>query len=94
MLYRIEIGPRPDLADIQGQSTARAIKSALGVEVKAVWQLKIFTVDGLEEGEVRRLVDEGIWHDPILQVASITPLPLRTPKPDWFVEVGHRSPCA
>ena len=90
MLYRIEIGPRPDLADIQGQSTARAIKSALGVEVKAVWQLKIFTVDGLEEGEVRRLVDEGIWHDPILQVASITPLPLRTPKPDWFVEVGFR----
>ncbi len=60
MLYRIEIGPRPDLADIQGQSTARAIKSALGVEMEAVWQLKIFTVDGLEEGEVRRLVDEGI----------------------------------
>ncbi len=90
MLYRIEIGPRPDLDDIQGKATAKSLHSALGIEVGAVWQLKIFTVDGLDESEVRRLVDEGIWHDPILQVASLKQLPLRTPEPDWFVEVGFR----
>ncbi len=90
MLYRIEIGPRPDLDDIQGKATARALKSSLGIEVEAVWQLKIFTVDGLNEDEVRRLVDEGIWHDPILQVADTKPLPLRSPAPDWFAEVGFR----
>ncbi len=90
MLYRIEIGPRPDLDDIQGKATARSLKSALGIEVEAVWQLKIFTVDGLNEDEIHRLVDEGIWHDPILQVADIKPLPLRSPAPDWFAEVGFR----
>ncbi|MDO5537166.1 MAG: AIR synthase-related protein, partial [Desulfovibrionaceae bacterium] len=90
MLYRIEIGPRPDLDDIHGRATARALKSSLGIHVDAVWQLKIFTVDGLEADEVRRLVDEGIWHDPILQQASVTPLPVREPRPSWFVEVGFR----
>ena len=90
MLYRIEIGPRQDLDDIQGRSTARALLSSLGIQVDAVWQLKIFTVDGLSADEVRRLVDEAIWHDPILQTASITPLPVRTPAPSWFVEVGFR----
>lgn len=90
MLYRIEIGPRPDLDDIHGRATAKSLESSLGIHVDAVWQLKIFTVDGLEEAEVRRLVDEGIWHDPILQQAAITPLPVRTPAPAWFVEVGFR----
>ncbi len=90
MLYRIEIGPRPDLDDIQGRSTARALENSLGIRTACVRQLKIFTVDGLEPEEVRRLVDEGIWHDPILQQASLSPLPLRDPAPDWFVEVGFR----
>ena len=41
MLYRIEIGPRQDLDDIQGRSTARALLSSLGIQVDAVWQLKM-----------------------------------------------------
>ncbi len=90
MLHRIEIGPRPDLDDIQGRATARALESSLNIHLEAVWQLKIFTVDGLEEDAVRRLVDEGIWHDPILQQASMAPLPTRQPTPAWFVEVGFR----
>ncbi len=90
MLYRIEIGPRPDLDDIHGRAAAKALASSLGIHVDAVWQLKIFTVDGLEADEVRRLVDEGVWHDPILQQASMTPLAPRQPAPQWFVEVGFR----
>ena len=90
MLYRIEIASRPDLDDVQGKGAARAMKNFLGLDAGEVRQLKIFTVDGLEEAEVARLVDEAIWHDPILQTASLKPLPDLEPRPDWYLEVGFR----
>lgn len=90
MLYRIETGPREGLDDAQGRSTAKDLADSLGIRVTAVRQNKVFTVDGLGEDEAKRLVAEAIWHDPILQEASLSPLPLRDPEPDWFVEVGFR----
>ncbi|MCR5168988.1 MAG: phosphoribosylformylglycinamidine synthase [Desulfovibrio sp.] len=90
MLYRIEAGPRQGLGDSQGRSTAQDIESSLGLHVDAVRQLKVFTADGLDKAQAERLVKEAIWHDPILQEASLEPLPLREPKPAWFIEVGFR----
>ena len=90
MLYRVETGLHAGLDDTQGRKTAQHLRKALGLSVAQVRQIKVFTVDGLGEAQVRRLLDEGVWHDPILQRASLEPLPLLTPEPDWFVEVGFR----
>ena len=89
MLYRVETGPRAGLDDTQGRKTAQHLRKALNLSVSGVRQIKVFTVDGLEAAQVARLLDESIWHDPILQEASLEPLPLLD-SADWFVEVGFR----
>lgn len=91
MLYRIEAGLHPHLDDAAGRSTALTMLKALHVQADAVRQIKVFTVDGLEESEARRLVDDAIWHDPVLQRASLgTPLPQEPFVADWILEVGYR----
>ena len=90
MLYRVETGLHPALTDTQGRKTLLHVLKALRMELAGIRQIKVYTVDGLSDAQVRRLVDEGIWHDPILQDASLTPLPVCDPLPDWFVEVGFR----
>lgn len=90
MLYRVETGLHSGLDDTQGRKTARSLLSALGLSTAGIRQVKVFTVEGANAAQVRRLLDEGVWHDPILQTASLEPLPLADPAPDWFVEVGFR----
>ncbi|MBO4300779.1 MAG: phosphoribosylformylglycinamidine synthase [Desulfovibrio sp.] len=90
MLYRVETGPRAGLDDTLGRKTARNLRDALQLCVAGVRRIKVFTVDGLSEVQVRRLLDEGVWHDPILQEADLEPLPLGDSDADWFVEVGYR----
>lgn len=90
MLYRIETGPKLGLDDAEGRSTALYLERSLGLPVLSVRQLKVFTVDGLTRLQAERLVKEAIWHDPILQEASLEPLPLREETPAWFIEVGFR----
>jgi phosphoribosylformylglycinamidine synthase len=90
MLYRVETGPRAELDDALGRKTALHLQNALGVRTAEVRRLKIYTTDGLDEAQVRRLLDECVLHDPILQRAALGPLPLLDPAPDWFVEIGFR----
>lgn len=91
MLYRIEAGLHPHLDDAVGRSTALTMLKALHVQAEAVRQIKVFTVDGLDEAEVRRLVNDAIWHDPVLQRASFgMPLPQEPFEADWILEVGYR----
>ena len=89
MLYRVETGPRAGVEDTQGRRTAKNLREAQGLPVAAVRRINVFTVDGLSESQVRRLLDEGIWHDPILQEADMCALPLAEDA-DWIVEVGYR----
>jgi len=92
MLYRVEAGLHGWLDDTQGRKTAQHLHKALGLKVAAVRQVKVFTVDGLTQAQVESLLDGGVWHDPIMQQASLQPLPLpqEVSRPDWFVEVGFR----
>ncbi len=91
MLYRIEVGLHAHIDDTVGKKTAAHIAKALNIVLDAVHQVKVFTVDGLSLDEVQRLVQEAIWHDPVMQVASLEPLPLNASKPEDFVlEVGFR----
>lgn len=94
MLYRVEAGLHAWLEDTQGRKTAQHLHKALGLKVSQVRQIKVFTVDGLGQAQVDSLLEGGVWHDPIMQQASLQPLPLPAtgegPQPDWFVEVGFR----
>ena len=71
MLYRVETGLHANITDTQGRKTALHLLKALQIPVAAIRQIKVYTVDGLDAAQVNRLVDEGIWHDPILQQASL-----------------------
>lgn len=90
MLYRLEAGPRPGLEDVQGRKVAERVRAALGIAVGSIRLVKVFTADGLDEAQARRLLDDAVWHDPILQRAALGTLPPLAPLPDWYVEVGFR----
>ena len=52
MLYRIEAGLFPHLDDTIGRKTAASIREALGIPVKSVRTIKVFTLEGLDaQGE-------------------------------------------
>ncbi len=91
MLYRIEVGLHAHIEDTVGKKTAAHIAKALNIALGAVHQVKVFTVDGLSLDEVNRLVSEAIWHDPVMQKASLEPLPLHADSSeDFILEVGFR----
>lgn len=91
MLYRIEAGLHPHLDDTVGRKTATHIAKALNISVGHIRQNRVFTVAGLHQAEVDRLVKEAIWHDPVLQTASLAPLPMLAEQPfDFVLEVGFR----
>ncbi|MDE6734490.1 MAG: phosphoribosylformylglycinamidine synthase, partial [Desulfovibrio sp.] len=90
MLYRLEAGPKPGLEDVQGRKVAERIRAALGLAVGQVRLVKVFTADGLDEAQARRLLEDAVWHDPILQRAALGTLPPLAPLPDWYIEVGFR----
>ena len=46
MLYRIEAGLFPHLDDTIGRKTAASIREALGIPVKSVRTIKVFTLEG------------------------------------------------
>ncbi len=91
MLYRIEVGLHAHIEDTVGKKTATHIAKALNISLGALHQVKVFTVDGLNLEEVERLLNEAIWHDPVMQYASLKPLPLHAENPeDFILEVGFR----
>lgn len=91
MLYRIEAGLHPHLDDTVGRKTAAHITKALSISVGAIRQNRAFTVAGLNQAEAEKLVAEAIWHDPVLQTASLSPLPVLAEQPfDWVLEVSFR----
>lgn len=87
MLYRIEAGLFPQLDDTVGRKTAASIREALGIHVDAVRTVKVFTLEGLDAEQVRILIEKSVLHDPVLQAASLSPLPCDA---DWIIEVGYR----
>ena len=53
MLYRIEAGLFPHLDDTIGRKTAASIREALGIPVKSVRTIKVFTLEGLDAQQVK-----------------------------------------
>lgn len=90
MLYRLETGFKAQTGDAPGRQVANRIREFLGIPIAECRIVKIFTVDGLNREQVEFLLANAIWHDPILQRASIGPLPCLAPPPQWFCEIGYR----
>lgn len=88
MLTRIEAGLFPYLDDTLGRKTAATIRAALALPVQNVRIVKVFTLDGFELDQIQTLLDESVLHDPVLQMVSLSPLPIAGA--DWIIEVGYR----
>ncbi|MBD5641464.1 MAG: phosphoribosylformylglycinamidine synthase [Desulfovibrio sp.] len=90
MLYRIEIGYLPNTGDTPGKRVAARIRNFLELPVADCRIIKVFTVSGLDQNQLERLIADGVWHDPVLQRVSLGPLPCLEPLPAWLCEVGFR----
>ncbi len=90
LLQRIEVGLHPHIEDTIGKKTAHHIAKALHIPLGAVRQMKVFTADGLTEAQGQKLIEEGVWHDPVMQKASTSPLPMDPFTADFTLEVGFR----
>lgn len=90
MLFRVEIGPGEGLGDARGRKTARRIRDFLGYDLNDCRIVKVFTISGATSGQVEFLLANNVWHDPILQRASLGSLSPLEPIPDWFCEIGFR----
>lgn len=90
MLFRMETGLKGALNDAPAMRVLERIRKFLHLHIAKCRIVKVFTVSGLELEQLETLIREGIWFDPILQEASIGPLPLQEPLPDWFCEISYR----
>lgn len=90
MLFRMETGPKEGEPDAPGRKIAERIRAFLGLPVAACRTLKVFTVEGLNKAQMEFLLAESIWHDPVLQRASLGSLPLLQPFPQWICEISFR----
>ena len=92
MLRRIEVGLRPQVTDTVGRNVAAKIRASLGLNVESVRLVRVFTVDGLSEDALARMVAQGVLHDPVLQDAALNllPAPQGSAPADWVLEVGFR----
>ncbi len=90
MLQRIEVGLLPHITDTLGKKTCNHIAKALQISLAAVRQIKVFTVEGLGEEQVQKLVEEGAWHDFVMQGAGTEVFPMEPFMADFILEVGFR----
>ena len=88
MIYRVEIGLKPNIRDARGEKFKRRIISDLNIPVNSVNTLDVYTVDGdLTKEEIVR-VATGPFLDPVIQEFSVG-RPLAHDF-DWAVEVGYK----
>ncbi len=87
MPQRIHVGLQPHVRDVQGQGTARRIRRELQLPVDKVQLIKVYTVEGIEDSDLERVLDRRLLHDPVLHEVSFEPL---ADDLDWIVEVAYR----
>nr|WP_321259473.1 phosphoribosylformylglycinamidine synthase subunit PurS [uncultured Pseudodesulfovibrio sp.] len=87
MLCRIVVGLKQGVRDVLGERVARKIKSELGMDVKDVRIVNVFTLEGLSQEQVDMALERAALHDPVLHEVALKPLARDF---DWIVEVGFR----
>jgi phosphoribosylformylglycinamidine synthase len=87
MPIRVEVALRKAVTDTQGNKTAHKIQSELGLHVDQVRIIRVYTVEGLSNDQVREAMEAGALHDPVLHTAQTSPAASDF---DWVIEVGFR----
>ncbi|WP_031480617.1 AIR synthase-related protein [Maridesulfovibrio frigidus] len=87
MLWRVEVGLKKNVRDVQGHRVSRKIREELGIEAGEVRTIKVYTVEGLEKADIDKVLELGVLHDPVLHDVALTPI---ADNFTWNVEVGFR----
>jgi phosphoribosylformylglycinamidine synthase subunit PurSL len=87
MPSRIEITLKPELVDAEGQGLRSKARDYFGIETDDIRSVHIITIDADLTPAQLRQCQEGIFANPVTQVASLDPLPLSF---DWIIWVGLR----
>ena len=88
MAFRIVVGFKPGVKDARGERVQKELKEHLGLNVKAVRTLDVYTVDTRLTNEEVEQVAAGPFSDPVIQEYAINK-PLADDF-DMLIEVGYR----
>lgn len=87
MEYRLLVQLKQNIPDVQGQGVASRIKRDLGLDVRGVRLIKVYSIQGLQDKQMQQVLNEHLLHDPVLHQASLQPLARDL---DWILEIGFR----
>ena len=87
MLCRVIVGLKENVRDVLGERVARKIRSELGMDVKSVRIVNVYTLEGVTNDQVDTVLERAALHDPVLHEVSLKPLARDF---DWIIEVGFR----
>lgn len=86
MIHRIEVGFQPGVRDAQGERIRKRVAQHLGMEVRCVKTIQVYTIEGEISQDEAREVAELLFTDPVVQEFSVNS-PLASDF-DWLLEVG------
>ncbi len=88
MPFRIEVGFKEGIRDAQGEKIAKKIRNFLGIDIKEVKTVFVYTIDADLTNKEVEAISSGPFSDPIIQMFSINK-PLKK-NFDFSIEVGFR----
>lgn len=87
MAHRIEVKIRDEFSDAAGQRLKSRISEDLGIPVKSVRTIDVYTIDGDLLPEHLSRLSQKLFADTIVQEASMSPLAREF---SWVIEVGYK----
>ncbi len=86
--HRIEVGFKEGIRDALGEKIKKRINEDLGIEVREVKTIDVYTIDAALSNEQLNFLGENLFSDPVIQEFSVQE-PLAKDF-DWLVEVGFK----
>jgi len=88
MPFRVEVGFKKGIKDAYGEKISQKIRHFLGIKIKQVRTVFVYTIDATLTKEEVEIIASGPFSDPIIQEYAID-RPLIT-EFDWSIEVGFK----
>lgn len=85
-VHRIEVGFKEGIRDALGEKIKKRINEDLGIEVREVKTIDVYTIDAALSNEQLNFLGENLFSDPVIQEFSIQEPLVRNF--DWLIEVG------
>ncbi len=87
-VFKISVSLKKDLPDVKGKSLVSQIQRDLDIrQLEDIRIIRIYTIVGLRNEEISKLLEKGILHDPVLHTASLSPVEGNF---EWIIEIGFR----